>query len=254
MCIRDSWGHATSTDLVHWVQKPIALEPGVHPGDLWSGAGVVDVNNTSGLRTGSDQPLVVFSGTNGVIIHYSTDGGRTFQTYDKGRKVVIPSGESRDPKVFWHAASSRWVMAVWSAGGGNGVNLYTSPNLLDWTYRSRYTASWFFECPDFFPLAVDGDPAKTKWVMTDASGEYVIGAFNGTTFTPDWTVPQRMDMGRNAFNGSFYAGLVFDALPDGRIVQMAWMPGNAGSTWTGNASFPAELKLKTFPELSLIHI
>ena len=27
------WGHATSPDLVHWTQKPIALEPGVHPGD-----------------------------------------------------------------------------------------------------------------------------------------------------------------------------------------------------------------------------
>jgi fructan beta-fructosidase len=131
------WGHATSPDLAHWTQKPIALEPGVHPGDLWSGNGVVDVNNVSGLRTGDDDPILVFSAPNGVIVHYSTDGAKTFQTYDGGRKVATPSGTSRDPKVFWHAPSNRWVMVVWSDGGGNGGNLYTSTDLLNWTFRSR---------------------------------------------------------------------------------------------------------------------
>jgi fructan beta-fructosidase len=242
------WGHATSPDLVHWTQKPMALEPGVHPGDLWSGAGVVDTYNTSGLRTGAEPPIVVFAGTNGVIVHYSNDAGRTFQTYDGGRKVATPSGTSRDPKVFWHAPTSRWVMVVWSDAGGNGVDLYNSADLLHWTWRSRYSAGWLFECPDFFPLAVDGNAANTQWVMTDASGEYVLGAFNGTVFTPAWSAPQRMDMGRNAFDGSFYAGLVFSNVPDGRTIQMAWMPSNKGSTWTGSASFPAELKLRTFPE------
>jgi fructan beta-fructosidase len=242
------WGHATSPDLVHWTQKPMSLEPGVHPGDLWSGGGVVDVNNTSGLRTGTEAPIVVFSGTNGVIIHYSNDAGRTFQTYDGGRKVITMAANARDPKVFWHAPTSRWVLVVWSDVGGNGVDLYTSPNLLSWTFRSRYSAGWLFECPDFFPLAVDGNTANVRWVMTDASGEYVIGSFNGTTFTPEWTVPQRMDMGRNTFDGTFYAGLIFSNMPDGRTVQMVWMPGNRGSTWTGSASFPVELKLQTFPE------
>jgi fructan beta-fructosidase len=242
------WGHATSTDLVHWTQKPIALEPDVHPGDLWSGAGVVDANNVSGLKTGDDDPILVFAGTQGVIIHYSTDGAKTFQTFDRGRKVVIPSGESRDPKVFWHAPSNRWVMVVWSAGGGNGANFYTSTDLLNWTFRSRYTAGWFFECPDMFPLPVDGNAANTKWVLTDASGEYVIGNFDGATFQPDWATPQRMDMGANHAEGTFYAGQVFNGVPGGRVVQMAWQPGNHGSAWTGNLTFPAELALRTFPE------
>ncbi|MET7419075.1 glycoside hydrolase family 32 protein [Dactylosporangium sp. NPDC005555] len=241
------WGHATSPDLVHWTQKPVSLEPGVHPGDLFSGAGVVDTTNTSGLRTGADAPIVAFTGTNGVSIVYSTDGARTFQSYDRGRKVVVPSGTSRDPKVLWDAARGRWVMVVWSDGGGNGVNVYTSTNLLDWTYRSRFSAGWLFECPDFFSLAVDGNTGNTRWVMTDASGEYVTGTFDGAAFTPDFTAPQRMDQGRNAFDGSFYAGLVFSNMPDGRTVQMAWQPGNHGATWTGNASFPAQLRLISTP-------
>jgi fructan beta-fructosidase len=242
------WGHATSTDLVRWTQKPIALEPGVHPGDLWSGGGVVDTGNVSGLGAGGKAPILVFSGTNGVIVHYSTDGAQSFQTYDGGRKVITPAGTSRDPKVFWHAASNRWVMVVWSDAGGNGVDLYTSTNLLDWTYRSRYAADWLYECPDMFALAVDGDVAATRWVLTDASGEYVVGDFDGTTFSSAWSSPQRMDYGDTRYGGTFYAGLVFSNMPDGRTVQMAWQPGNRGSVWTGNATFPVELALRTFPE------
>lgn len=238
------WGHATSTDLVHWTQRPVALEPGVHPGDLWSGAGVVDAQNTSGLKTGDDDPIVVFTGTNGVTVNYSTDGARTFQSYAGGRRVAVPSGTSRDPKVLWDDARSRWVMVVFSDGGGNGANFFTSPDLLNWTFRSRYTADWMFECPDFFPLSYNG---STVWVLTCASGLYVLGAFDGTAFTTTWTSPARMDWGRNDSGGTFYAGQTFNNMPDGRRVQMVWQPGNPGSTWTNNASFPAELALATTP-------
>jgi len=243
------WGHAVSPDLVHWTQKPIALEPGVHPGDLWSGGGVVDTANTSGLKDGTDDPIVVFTGTNGVRVAYSTDGAATFQSYDNGTPVVTPAGTSRDAKVFWHAASGRWVMVVWSDSGGNGVDVYTSPNLLAWTHASRFAASWLYECPDLFPLQVDGDPANTKWVLTDADGDYVVGDFTGTAFSTNWSTPQKIDQGVTAFdNGTFYAGLTFENMPDGRVVQMAWQPSNKGSTWSGNATFPAELGLRTFSE------
>jgi fructan beta-fructosidase len=241
------WGHATSTDLVHWTQRPVALEPGVHPGDLWSGAGVVDAANTSGLGTGAGAPIVVFTGTNGVSVAYSTDGARTFQSYDGGRKVVTPAGTSRDPKVLWDADRGRWVMVVWSDGGGNGADFHTSDNLLDWTFRSRYAADWLFECPDFFALPVDGDPGDVRWVLTHAGGNYVVGSFDGSTFTSGWAGPQRMDQGANSPGGTFYAGQTFNGLPDGRVVQMAWQPGNHGGGWTGNASFPARLALATTP-------
>lgn len=241
------WGHATSTDLVHWTQRPIALEPGVHPGDLFSGGGVVDTADTAGLRTGPDAPIVVFTGTNGVSIAYSTDGGRTFQPYDGGRKVITMPAESRDPKVLWHAPSRQWVMVVWSGAGGNAAHFYTSPNLLDWTFRSRYAADWLFECPDLFALPTDGDGAL-RWVLNDADGQYVVGSFDGTTFTADSPEPRRMDQGDTGFTGSYYAGLTFTGLPDGRVVQMAWMPGNHGDVWTGSATVPVELGLRSGPD------
>ncbi|WP_019818777.1 GH32 C-terminal domain-containing protein [Saccharomonospora saliphila] len=243
------WGHATSPDLVHWTQKPIALEPGVHPGNLWSGSGVVDTANTSGLRDGVDDPIVVFTGTDGVRVAYSTDGGETFQSHDDGRPVVVPEGTSRDAKVFWYEPDERWVMVIWSDHGGNGVDIYTAPDLLNWTFRSRVDAPWLYECPDLVALPVDGDPQRRRWVLADAEGEYVVGDFDGTTFTTDWTAPQKMDQGRTSFDGgTFYAGLTVSHMPDDRVVQLAWQPSNQGSVWTGNATFPAELGLRGTPE------
>jgi levanase/fructan beta-fructosidase len=242
------WGHATSEDLVHWKQKPIALEPGVHPGDLFSGGGVVDTANVSGLRRGAHDPIVVYSGTNGVTVFYSLDGGYTFESYNEGRPVVVPPGTSRDPMVFRYEPAGIWGMVVWSDEGGNGVNFYTSHNLLDWTFASRYQADWLFECPNLIAMPLDGDPATIRWVLHDASGEYVVGDFDGTTFTSDWTSPKRLNQGLNAFNGSYYAGLTFANMPDDRIVSMAWQPGNHGSIWTGNLTFPVELRLKTLDD------
>ncbi|GIJ45984.1 hypothetical protein Val02_28700 [Virgisporangium aliadipatigenens] len=241
------WGHATSPDLVHWTQKPMALQPGTHPNRLWSGNGVVDTADVSGLGAGA---LLVFTATEGVAVAYSTDGARTFQNYDNGRKLVVPPGtESRDPVVRWDPGSGRWVMVVWSNGGGNGGSFYTSPDLLNWTYRSRFGADWFFECPDFFRLPVDGDPARTRWVLTHAGGDYVIGTFDGTTFRPEWPSPQRMDHGTNFAGGTFYAGQTFGGVPDGRVVQLVWQQGDVrGAAWTGNASFPCELRLVSSPD------
>jgi fructan beta-fructosidase len=240
------WGHAVSSDLVHWTQKPIALEPGVHAGDLWSGNGIVDTRNVTGLKSGPDDPIVLFSGTGGVVVHYSLDGARTFQTYGE---VIHTGGESRDPKVFWHAPSGRWVMVFYvKEGDRTGANFYTSADLLHWELRSRFAADWMFECPDMYQLPVDGNSANTRWVLSAAKdNSYVLGDFDGVTFTPTSPV-RREDFGGGNAESPFYASQTFTGDPAGRVVQTAWQGGNRGGTWTGNLSFPAQLGLRTFPD------
>ncbi|MER7243869.1 ricin-type beta-trefoil lectin domain protein [Kribbella sp. NPDC000426] len=244
------WGHATSTDLVHWTQQPIALEPGVQSGNLWSGSGWVDVNNVTGLKVGSDDPILLFTNTDGVSIAYSTDGAKTFQMYNGGAKVITDPVESRDPKVQWDPDHNRWELVTFRAG--TGAAFYTSTNLLDWTYRGAYAASWFVECPDLYQLPLDGNVNAKKWVLQDASGEYVVGSLDANgLFVADSSTQQRMEWGVSgaAFPPStWYAPQTFNQLPNGRVVQLAWQPTNAGVTWTGNASFPVELALKTYPE------
>ncbi|MCX6345913.1 MAG: hypothetical protein NT018_12725, partial [Armatimonadetes bacterium] len=238
------WGMATSTDMMHWVQKPIALEPGVNvPGDCWSGSVVVDTANTSGFQTGSESVFVaIYTATSiGTCLAYSNDMGATWQAYS-GNPVAIGGGGAgtRDPHVFWNAPTNKWVCAEYE----NGITFYTSSNLKTWTQVSNYS-SFGFECPDIFELAVDNGATK-KWVLLDASSNYLIGTFNGATFTPDAGGPWRMDVGPN-----FYASQTFyrKNFPDNRVIQTAWMTGNLGSSpWTHEASFPCEIKLKTFAE------
>lgn len=136
---------------------------------------------------------------------------------------------------------------LWGAGGGNHANFYTSKNLLSWTKAGEYKADWFFECPDLYQLRLDGSSTR-KWVLQDASGEYLVGTLSAQgVFVPDpGATLQRIDAATlNGAGGTFYASQVFNQMPDNRTVQMGWQALVGDATWRGNASFPAELELKT---------
>ncbi|MFF1921680.1 glycoside hydrolase family 32 protein [Streptomyces sp. NPDC058221] len=242
------WGHATSPDLIHWQQQPIALSPMIHPGELFTGGGVVDIDNTSGLKDGAHDPIVVFSGTQGVRMFYSLDGGYTFTPYDDGRIVALPNGtESRDPKVFRHETTGRWVMVVWSDDHGNGVDFFVSTDLRVWERTSRFAADWLFECPDLTPMEPSDAPGTIRYVLRDARGSYVVGDFDGREFRTTWQEPRTITRNTGGPGGDYYAAQSFQNMPDGRLVTIGWQGGNHGTIWTGNASFPVQQRLVATP-------
>ena len=157
------WGHAVSTDLVHWQELPIAIYPHRFGDWAFSGSAVVDRQNTAGFKKGDEDVLVAaYTSTGrGECIVYSHDRGRTFTEYD-GNPVVKHSG--RDPKILWHAPGKHWVMAVYDeADDKRGIAFYTSPDLKKWEQQSKIDG--YFECPDIFELPVDGDRSRRKWVL-----------------------------------------------------------------------------------------
>jgi sucrose-6-phosphate hydrolase SacC (GH32 family) len=239
------WGHASSPDLVHWTHWPIMLDPGVNvPGDAWSGSTVVDVDNTSGLKNGAGPVLVTLytCTTKGTCLAFSNDRGITWQAYDKNPVAIGgPTSETRDPHVFWHEPSKKWVCAFYEAG----IDFYTSTDLKNWSKVSH--VDFGFECPDIYELPIDGVTANSKWVLQDASGAYLLGSFDGTTYTPDSLTARQLDT-----SGVFYASQTFSrkTFPDERVVQMPWLRGMNGATapWNQAIGFPLEVKLKTFPD------
>lgn len=208
------WGHAVSPDLVHWQELPIALTPKTYGDMAFSGSAVVDSNNTSGFGENGQPPLVLaYTSTGrGECIAYSRDRGRTWAEYE-GNPVVRHKG--RDPRLFWHGETNRWVMAVYSeVDSRQDIVFHTSPDLKHWTERSRI--SGFFECPDLIRLPVEGEPGASAWVLYGADGAYLVGDFDGATFTPRGTEKQRV------WFGNFYAAQTFTNTPDGRCIQIGW--------------------------------
>ncbi|WUO34911.1 GH32 C-terminal domain-containing protein [Streptomyces sp. NBC_00286] len=199
-----SWGHAVSKDLVHWEELPLALS---HDDEemVFSGSAVVDWNNTTGFGTKKNPPMVAIytsaykeGGKQAQSLAYSTDRGRTWTKYQGNPVIDIGSDNFRDPKVQWHAPTKSWLMTV-SLSAEHKVRFYSSKNLKDWELQSEFgpagATGGVWECPDLFPLAVDGDPDNIKWVLVvninpggiagGSAAQYFIGDFDGKKFTAD---------------------------------------------------------------------
>jgi fructan beta-fructosidase len=242
-----SWGHAVSKDLIHWEELSDVMFPD-KLGAIFSGTAVIDYNNTSGFGKDGIPPMVAIYTVHSPdnerqCIAYSHDKGRTFTKYE-GNPVIDSKAkwntkDLRDPKVFWYQPTKNWVMVLFERDGNS---IYTSSNLKDWKYESHTTGFW--ECPQFFELAVDGNKKNLKWVMYGASGTYMIGKFDGKVFTPE--------TGKYYFgNGDLYAAQTFDNIPesDGRRIQIGWgRIQQPGMPFNGMMLMPTELTLKTTKE------
>jgi fructan beta-fructosidase len=235
-----SWGHAVSRDLTAWEELPVALEH-TPTEAVYSGSAVVDRANTSSLGTGDTPAMVavytshdLVTGHQGQSVAWSTDKGRTWTRHPKNPLLEIGSTDFRDPKVSWYAEGGYWVMAVVLATE-RVVRLYRSYDLLDWSLLSDFgpagSTDGIWECPDLFPLMVDGDPASTRWLLVvsvqegapaGGSGmQYFVGDFDGTTFTAD---PAPGDGALWVDHGAdYYAAVSFNDDPHDRRVLVGWM-------------------------------
>jgi fructan beta-fructosidase len=234
------WGHAVSTDLLHWKEQPEALYPQRFGDWCFSGSAVVDVRNTSGFKSGDDDVLVAFytSTGRGECVVYSNDRGRTWMEYERN-PVVKHTG--RDPKVIWHAPTSRWIMAVYTEAEGRQIAFYSSPDLKTWRLESRIND--FFECPDLFELPVAGDAGRTRWVLYAADGKYVLGDFDGHEFT--------VESGKHTlWHGNFYAAQTYSDAPDNRRIQIGWGQGITfpDRPFNQQMTIPVELTLRSTPD------
>jgi fructan beta-fructosidase len=264
------WGHAVSKDMVRWEHLPIAIFPD-KLGYIFSGSAVVDENNTSGFGRGNEPPLVAIFTYHDMAgekakktdyetqgIAYSLDKGRTWTKY-ANNPVIKNQGSKdfRDPKVMWYAASNQWIMTLAVA---DHVEFYASKDLKNWAKTGEFgktegSHGGVWECPDLFPLKVDG--ATEKWVLivnigngspNGGSGtQYFVGQFDGKTFKSDnkpsdilW-----LDYGRDN-----YAGVTWSNAPDNRRLLLGWMSNwqyaqvVPTKSWRSAMTLPRELTLK----------
>jgi len=254
-----TWGHATSPDLVHWTQHSDAIPPDAM-GTIFSGSAVVDRGNTTGFQSGGDKALVAIYACAGdtspeskgkpytQCLAYSQDAGTTWVKYAQNPVLKQIAPGNRDPKVVWFEPKREWVMALFLEN--SDYALFTSPDLKSWKQIQRFPDPGTSECPDFFEIPVEASDLK-KWVFVSASGQYLVGSFDGDKFTAEQT-GVRMDVGPN-----YYAVQTYSDIPkrDGRRIQIAWMNGGRYPEMPFNQqmSFPCRLTLHKTDEGYRIH-
>jgi fructan beta-fructosidase len=269
-----SWGHAVSTDMVHWRHLQLAIPEEEGKYMIYSGSAVVDWRNSSGLCEVHDKEersclITIYTAAGKDLqtqhLAYSNDRGRTWTNYPGNPIVNLAKPDFRDPKVFWYAPEKKWVMVAVLADERK-LMIFDSPNLKEWKLRSTFgpagdnAGQW--ECPDLFELPVEGTREK-KWVLivnrnpgAPAGGtgtKYFVGWFDGLQFTNETPTSHELwaDYGKD-----FYATNTFADLPkgDSRKIWMGWISNwqyaNVEPTvqWRGAQSIPRALGLRRLPD------
>ena len=260
------WGHSTSTDLIHWKDEGVALAPDVW-GTMFSGSCVVTDQRVVAFYTAS-RPTPFGGDVQAQCLAFSTDGGKTFSKYEENPVLTSEAKDFRDPNVFWHEGTKRWIMIL---AVGQEMQIFSSPDLKAWKYESSFGKEYgnhggVWECPDLFEL--NGKTAENnKWVLLSninpggpfggSATQYFIGDFDGHRFTCESKpkVTKWLDYGKD-----HYATVSFYNAPDNRRVVLAWMSNwqyaNQVPTMQFRSanSIPRDLGLFTFGDETYVSV
>lgn len=242
-----SWGHAVSTDLVHWDERPLAI-PWSEREHVFSGSVVVDERGTSGYGT-PEQPAMValytswdpVTGIQAQSVAYSTDRGETWTKHPGNPVLDLGSREFRDPRVLWFEEGGYWVMAV-AMAVDRKIAFYRSDDLLAWSHLSDFgpanAVGGVWEMPDLFELPVEGRPGESRWVLVvnlnpgaiagGSGAQYFLGDFDGTRFTAETVVTGDEDPPGEVladFEGAYAPGWTATGTAFGSAPAAGTLPG-----------------------------
>lgn len=264
------WGHAVSSDLLHWENLPAALAPDMPydcNGCFSGGAVALDDGRHLLMYTGvrlEEQP----DGTRREVQTQclAFGNGLEYEKYAHNPVLTeadLPEGGSRfdfrDPRVLrLEDGSFRALIANNDLQNGGQILLYRSDDGIRWQFvkvfaenHKRIGLMW--ECPDFF--ALDGwhvllasaqDMLPKGFEYHNGNGSfYLLGNYDAATETFTELSDHAADYGID-----FYAPQTI-LTPDGRRVMIGWLQNwdtcnlhTPSIPWFGQMSLPRELSVR----------
>ena len=246
-----SWGHAVSQDLLNWTELPVAISED-QDGAIFSGSAVSDGDEIVAIYTRHTDTLQT------QCIARSSDNGRTFKKFDNNPVLDEGKKDFRDPKVFRY--SDHWIMCV-AQPMERQISFYRSFDLVNWQNLSNFgpaaAIDGIWECPDLFPIEIDGQEVWVLLVSLNPGGlygsgtQYFVGDFDGQAFTPRYSTsePRWLDFGKDN-----YAGVTFNNEPNGRRIFIGWMANwldvkdHPETSWTCQMTVPRLLGLTLYKD------
>ncbi|KAG0567020.1 hypothetical protein KC19_7G104500 [Ceratodon purpureus] len=242
------WGHAVSTDLIHWLYLDIALVPDqwYDAYGVWSGSvtlredGVPIIIYTGASNAGEQTQNVAYPGdpSDPLLRRWVKDQENPILRSPPGINIK----DFRDPTTAWKDVDGNWLMTVGAKKQKTGLALlYKSVDLKHWELQENVlhsvesTGMW--ECVDFFPVAVQGHHGletytaapTVKYVLKASLDDtrhdhYALGSYNvmSKTFHPD--DPTRdTGIGLRYDYGKFYASKSFFDPAQQRRILWGWV-------------------------------
>lgn len=257
------WGHAVSTDLLHWTHLPEALWPDQY-GTIYSGSAIINKVHTVVSENGAEQVKYCREcPKDALILCYTSAGGSGLWSKGSGEKFdqrmaystdgihftklespIIPYivNENRDPKVYWNESSGSYYMALFLDQHDYAV--FSSDDLSHWEQTQTLIIPESWECPDLFKVPVldeENHRVGEKWIFWTADSYYLVGDFDGREFKAVQEI--RKLMGCDREDRKAYAAQTFNEVPD-RVIQVPWIiTGEKEHLYDGIMGLPREVKL-----------
>ena len=246
-----SWGHAVSKDLLNWSELPVAISEG-EDGAIFSGSAVSHNDEIVAFYTRHTDTHQA------QCIARSSDNGRTFTKYEGNPVLDENKKDFRDPKVFRY--QDHWIMCV-AQPFDKQISFYKSFDLVSWQHLSNFgpagAVDGIWECPDLFPLELEGNEVWVLLVSLNPGGlygsgtQYFVGDFDGQIFTPRYSTkePRWLDFGKDN-----YAGVTFNNEPNGKRIFIGWMANwldvkdHPETSWTTQMTVPRVLGLTHYQD------
>ncbi len=240
-------GHAQSTDMLAWKENGVAVESSLdvwHPDSTGIGLGsaLVDEGNILGRNTAENKAYLMFYavGNRGVSLVFSTDKGKTWERHAEEFIFRFEENEQMcDPNIFWYAEENKFIMMLArqsdETAGSQGVSFYESNNLTNWKFNGHIRG--LVGRPQLSKLKSNEELEEPKWVLSDASGRYMLGNFKGDSFSTLTSILKQQE-------GTFNYPVNFTD-ESGRVLQIASLSKTTTENlnFSGVMSIPMELSL-----------